>query len=1160
LTISAVGGLAQNHGTGITTVAVGSPVVGHTLVLVVRVSSTTINAVSVTGGLVSSWATVTGFTDTLTGAHVDVFYGTVTGTGSSTATITFSSSNAGISTEVVSQEFASSIPGASWVVAAPAADIDGTGTALTFPSITAAAGGQLYFGYAFVAGTAAAGSTSGYTYAVTTAGNLVTFNPLASGVNAPTATQSPSGNWSAVGFVLNDDAPTAPPTLNQNFPQMEYGWGALWNCNAGDSPLDRYVDVTPRTQGTIGTQRGRQYELDLVQSGTLRASLTSSDGALDPNNAGGPWGGHIWPYQPFRVRAQWPPTVNILAPVIANGGDGQPTGALNAGNNGQDVLTNTDPATGSIVASASAYSGSNVFQFSVPASTAVGKRICFTPQPAVLPNTSYTMTMRVRNITDSTSLDVQPFIGWYGPPPAAPPTAYVSGPVATLTGSSVATGWTTITVTATAPANPYGMAVGVSVATSNSATCSVQVDGWQLEKGTTASAFVSPGTWYPMYAGFIERWPQSWALNNTLGMVEPTGVDAFALLSQRILRAPFTEEIYRRNPSFLFTLGDPSGVQSFADSTGNFPAPQINSGKFGPGSLTSGNSITSSSSTGAYTGSSGSVVTISNSNPGSPTPGPASFISLSGAGIRGPVTPTTWTRMVAFRYTGPTPTDRAVIWSTMDRQRSGGLPSGSQFWLTIDSSGKFYAALGGPTGNNVTGYYPQVGGSTVSVNDGNWHLVGVSMNATTGDLWVSIDGNSSYWANAGAHNPTKCLSDALGNWIDDTTGNGSVWNFKGDISYAMEFPTALSGSDFTTIYSAWKNSFSGDSTDQRYARILTYAGYNGPSTIQTGLTTSMGPMNTDGQDALSALGDVVITENGEHYVDRVGSIIFRSRSARYNSTTPAYVFGENVSAGEYPYEEVELDFDPTHLANLVQVTQSSTNQVFTAADATSQTNYFPRTMQRDVNSSSALECQDAAGYLMSRYRNPLPRVSTLKLHPAANPSLWPVCLGLELGARVRIMRRPLGAPAIQIDAFVENIAWNLDDKGEAFLTLQCSPVDATPYASFAAWHTTLNGALSSGATTITVNASSDTVNPLAAQVGYGQQLVLGLGTANAETVTVLSVGATSPGWTTGTITLQAATTKAHSANDVVSEPLPAGVTSTSTYDTLAKLDSVAFAY
>jgi hypothetical protein len=515
--------------------------------------------------------------------------------------------------------------------------------------------------------------------------------------------------------------------------------------------------------------------------------------------------------------------------------------------------------------------------------------------------------------------------------------------------------------------------------------------------------------------------------------------------------------------------------------------------------------------------------------------------------------------MVAFRYTGPLPTDRAVIWSTMDRQRSGGLPSGSQLWFAIDTAGKFYLAMGGPT-NNTVSLQPTNGSGAITVGDGNWHLAGVSMNTNTGDLWVSIDNVTTHWGSASASNPTACQSDALGNWVDITTGNGSVWNFQGDISYAMEFPTALGPTDFTAIYSAWKSSFAGDSTDQRYARILTYAGYTGPSSIQTGVTRSMGPMVTSGQDALSALADIVITENGAHYVDRQGIVTFRSRGSRYNATSAVYTFGENEAAGEFPYEQAELDFDPTHLANIVQVTQTSTSQVFTAADSTSQTNYFPRTMQRDVNATSALECLDAANYLVSRYKNPLSRVSTLKLHPSANPALWPVCLGLELGTRVRIMRRPMGAPAIQIDAFVEQIAWSVDDKGEAFVTLQCSPIDPQPYGEFAAWHTTLKTTVASGVSAITVNASQDTVNPLASQIPAGTQLVLGQGSANQETVTVLSVGATSPGWTSAVITLTGATTKAHTANDVICEALPAGTTNPAAFDTLATFDSVAFSY
>jgi hypothetical protein len=322
----------------------------------------------------------------------------------------------------------------------------------------------------------------------------------------------------------------------------------------------------------------------------------------------------------------------------------------------------------------------------------------------------------------------------------------------------------------------------------------------------------------------------------------------------------------------------------------------------------------------------------------------------------------------------------------------------------------------------------------------------------------------------------------------------------------------------------------------------------------------MGPAAIDGQDAVSALQAVVDTEGGAHYVGKDGTVTFRSRSARYNATTPMYVFGENAAAGEWPYEDCQLDFDSTHLSNAVTVTQESTGQAFYATDATSTANFFPRTMSRTVNSSSALECQDAANYLLSRYKNPATRVSSIKLHPSATPALWPVCLALELGTRVRIMRRAPNVPATQVECFVENIQWDYSDNGEAFQTLQCSPADLTPYSVFSSWHTTLHTTISSGVSSITVDASADNTNPLAAQLAAGDQVVLGQNTANQETVTVQSVGATSAGWTTAVITLTATTTKGHTAGDVICEPLPAGTTDPTTWDTVSKFDSVAFSY
>ena len=72
-----------------------------------------------------------------------------------------------------------------------------------------------------------------------------------------------------------------------------------------------------------------------------------------------------------------------------------------------------------------------------------------------------------------------------------------------------------------------------------------------------------------------------------------------------------------------------------------------------------------------------------------------------------------------------------------------------------------------------------------------------------------------------------------------------------------------------------------------------------------------------------------------------------------------------------------------------------------------------------------------------------------------------------------------------MNVFVEQIAWNVDDKGEAFVTLQCSPIDPQPYGEFAAWHTTVKTTAASGVSSITVNASQDNADPLASQISGG---------------------------------------------------------------------------
>ena len=948
--------------------------------------------------------------------------------------------------------------------------------------------------------------------------------------------------------------------INPNWPLIEDGWAPYWNASGG-APWDRFTEVSGRTMGAGGIQRGRQYELDQVRTGELSLTLANTDGALDPTNTSGPFYGHVAPYQPYRKRAMWPPSINLLSQVMATGGD---LGGYAVGANvyQADIFSDTDPSfSGVVTASGTAYQGSNVLQFSVPGGSTAPARICDTPQTAALPGQTYTMQMRVRNVTGSTSLQVKAGIGWYLTP-GATATSYTYGSTATLTGSPTAT-WTQVTVTATAPAGAMGMDVGVMVAATAAATCSVQIDAWQSEKGSSASSWALPGVWYPMYEGFVERWTPTWR-QGTYGMVSPVAVDAFALLSQIKLDDPLTEAITAATPRFVYRLDDPSGAVTFTEASGAYNAAGIAVSKNGPGVIAGGTQITATDPVnGTFTGSTATVTTFTNPHPGQGAGFPSSVIDLTTAGIVGPTNPAQWTRVVAFRYTGPTPTDAACIWSSMDRQHAatGTVATGSRIFLSIFSDSHLHLVIGGPGGVVVNATFTHNDGSLPNVVDGNWHLAIFGWNQSFGEVRVSIDGNNWFYTGVSTSvTPTGLVSDSLGAWYDLGLGGQAGNNWQGDMAFACEFPAYLFNASTDAIYAAWKKSFAGESSNARYSRILQYAGSTALSNIQSGLTTSMGPAAFGGQDALTALQAVVDTENGEHFVGTDGRVNFRARSARYNSLTPSYVFGENVAAGEFPYEDCQLDYDPTHLANQVTVTQSGSGQTFAAQDATSMAAYFPRTLTRSINSSSASECQDAAAYLLSRYKQPSTRVSSLKLHPSAYPALWPVVLGLELGTRVRVMRRPPNLNVIQIECFVESIKFDWDDNGEATVTLQCSPADTTPYGLFAAWHTTLKTTVASGVSSITVNNSQDNTNPLSTQLAAGTQIVLGQNSANQETVTVASVGTTSTGWTSAVINLTGATTKGHTAGDLINEVLPAGTTDPTTWDAVAALDAVAFAY
>ena len=946
--------------------------------------------------------------------------------------------------------------------------------------------------------------------------------------------------------------------LPPNWPQMLYSWNPGNQAAFGNGNAFNWTDLAKRMVGKSSTSRGLQFELDAIQPGSWQGSWNNTDGQLDPTNAASIFA-PILPFFPWSIQAQYPPSINLLTPDQATAGEwsGLASGALPPGPYPANLNmswfgASTDLASPglTIVQSASAWQGSRAF--SAMLQTGAGPANGTVPMVMAVPLrplAAYSFSVYVRTPTSGASITVQPLIGWQNA------TSYLGqtlGTAVTLTGG---TAWTRLAVSGICPANAFNGLLQIALTSTVSTATRLESDGWQFEFSSVPSPWAMPGPWYPIYTGQIERYPQSWADAGSYGTVNAEAVDVFALLSQMkftdLMSATLMAAVPGTRPDFIYPFDDPDGSTSFTDFTGQRPAAT----SIGNAGLTAGVQQTSTNASGAYASAPNQTV-IQFTPPsmpatGTPVVAPAVSIPANSQGTSGPsTTGTGWTRLIAFRATAvPQSGNYAVIWLV------DGFATNTNFaYLVVNNASQVQLVIGDAyTSGTLT---------LGTVDLGDWHLAAVTMNAAGTALTGCLDGAittltlSPAWTGAGvAYN-------------DDTVGalaylgaNSEYGPFAGNASWYAQWPTALTSTQLVNLYNTWRFAGAGESTGARYLRVLNLAGYQGTYVVDSGASQSLGPA-TDiaNNDALTCLNNIVETENGQHFVDAAGVVTFYARTRRFLSTTPVYVFGENSANGEWPYDDVQFDFDPTHLGNLVQVTQVSTNQVTTAQDLTSQDQFGMRTLQRNNQSTSQEEINDAANFLLARYKQVRQRIATMVINPGAVPELWPVALSLELGLRIRVFRRPPGAPVIQFDGYIENIAWDTDDQNNATCTIEASPIDPMPYAAFTTLRSSLSTAISAGATSATLTALADAgINPAAANITTGQVLVLDPGLSSAESVTVASVSTTVVGYASFTVTFQSAVAHAHAAGAIVSEAFP-GWTSTTLaqYEPIAVFDSAEF--
>ena len=122
--------------------------ISDVLVVMAEEDNNTVTVSSMSGGGVTTWNRAIQYDGVGEPREYDLWYGTVTATGSSTINVTWSGPLSGMTAEYEVQEFGAGLgPGTGWTLDTTDSQENSSSTTVTYPSLTPAASGELYFGF-----------------------------------------------------------------------------------------------------------------------------------------------------------------------------------------------------------------------------------------------------------------------------------------------------------------------------------------------------------------------------------------------------------------------------------------------------------------------------------------------------------------------------------------------------------------------------------------------------------------------------------------------------------------------------------------------------------------------------------------------------------------------------------------------------------------------------------------------------------------------------------------------------------------------------------------------------------------------------------------------------------------------------------------------------
>jgi hypothetical protein len=340
----------------------------------------------------------------------------------------------------------------------------------------------------------------------------------------------------------------------------------------------------------------------------------------------------------------------------------------------------------------------------------------------------------------------------------------------------------------------------------------------------------------------------------------------------------------------------------------------------------------------------------------------------------------------------------------------------------LDSTNWIRLAIGSTDGTISVGYSNSTDNRYFTFASTGWkieqssaHLV-LTASATTLTLWLNgVDIWSATLSVGTSTNTFAALPPpSMQAVVQPRAGSTVSPAVYGLAVYSSALSSTRIGKHYLAGLTGWGHPL-GDRAGDRIGRILDAVGWPAADRALSTGSTVLGVYGSDGS-TLGALQQIADTEQGLLFVDGSGNVVLRDRQWQWtnsSATTSQATFGD--SGSETPYADIEIDGNHLdYIRNVVTVTYTGSS--VTVKDATSVSAYGE---QSDSIAASALPASDGfvarqlAAFRLRLRKDAKTRVPMVKVLPRVKTSTHlPTLLGLELGERVTVKRRPSGGTGI----------------------------------------------------------------------------------------------------------------------------------------------------